>query len=80
MTFIQTGLFFILKRFITYFPLSMFEKGLDRITCSLCLLQTNTSLSLSVTHIHTSSFPPYLVFSLSEAKPPSLAEECGRTC
>lgn len=59
----------------------MFEKDLDRITCSLCLLQTSASLPPSLPHSLCTLFSPSLSLSLSEPpSPSSLYEECGRTC
>lgn len=43
----------------------MFEKDLERITCSFCLLQTSASLPPSLPHFLILSVPCFLFLSLS---------------
>lgn len=54
------------------FPLSMFEKGLDRITCSLRLSQTNTAFSLCNTHTYFLIPPVPCFLPLPVETPPRL--------
>lgn len=58
---------------------SVFEKDLDWITCSCCLLKTSASLPPSLPHSLCTVFSPALCPNLP-ASPFSLSEECGRTC
>lgn len=57
----------------------MFEKGLDRITCSLCLLQANTAFSLCNTHTYflIPPVPCFLPLPVETPPPPPFLA-CGR--
>lgn len=72
--------FLNLKLFITMFSFIVFEKDLNRITCSLCLLLTSAfSILPSLPHSPCILFSPCLCLNL-HASPSSLPQECGRTC